>query len=64
VAQACNPSYLGNRLRRSWFKVSPGKKFMRLHFNQCLGMVAQACHLSYTGKHNWRISIQASPSIK
>jgi hypothetical protein len=38
-------------IRRMQLEVSAGKKFARLHLNQCLGKVLCACHPSYIRKH-------------
>jgi hypothetical protein len=46
VAHACNPSYLGD-----WdWEASLGKKFMRSHLNQQLGVMSGACHPSEVRK--------------
>jgi hypothetical protein len=34
------------------------------HKNQWLGTIAHTCHPSYKGKHEWRITVQASLGIK
>jgi hypothetical protein len=46
------------------FKTSLGKKPSRcISINKKLGVVAHACHPSYTGNINRRITIQASLGI-
>jgi hypothetical protein len=48
------PIILGTQRWRSGgfgFQASTGKKFVRPHLNQWLGIVACACHPNYAGKH-------------
>jgi hypothetical protein len=59
VAHACILLATG----RSWLQASLGKKFTRPYFNQ-LGMVVQACDLSYAGGVGRRIVVQAGPGQK
>jgi hypothetical protein len=49
VAQGCNPSYSGST--ELWSKTSLGKKFLRPHLNQWLGVVAYTFYPRYMGKH-------------
>jgi hypothetical protein len=46
------------------FKANLGKKFRILHLNQWLGEVVCACHPSYMGRTNKRITVQAGLSIQ
>jgi hypothetical protein len=46
------------------FEARLGKKFMRFHLNQQLLAVARACHPSYKGSTNRRMSIQAALGTK
>jgi hypothetical protein len=51
-------------LRGSQFEASLGKKFVKPHLNQWLGVVAHACYPSYVGSVNRRLTVQACPSLK
>jgi hypothetical protein len=52
------------KIGRIEVKANPGKKFIKSHFNQRLGMVVPTCRPSYMGKHKWEICSPGWPRQK
>jgi hypothetical protein len=65
VAHAYKYQLLGRqRSGGSLFKASPGKKFMKPHLNQQLGVVAHTCLPSSAWKYKWEDGSSSQPGHK
>jgi hypothetical protein len=51
-------------IRGPQFKASWGKKFMRSHLKQWLGVMVHNFHLTFVGDTNRRTVVQPGPGIK
>jgi hypothetical protein len=62
MAHSCNPSFLEDEAGSS--RPAQGKRFSKPHLkNKKLGVVACACHPSYTGSISRRIISQAAQAL-
>jgi hypothetical protein len=54
------PATQETEIWRIWFEASPGKKLVRLHLKNKLGMVMQLCDPSYPGGRGRRIKSEVN----